>query len=329
VARPSFPKTLLEFQTQFETEEACRTYLAKCRWPDGFVCPRCGHRRAYELSSLRLWQCTSCRHQASATAGTILHRTKAPLTVWFWAAYLMTTDKRGLSALLLQRQLGLGNYETAWMMLHKFRRAMVNASREPLHGEVEIDDTWIGGTQAGLRGSRQLKGRKAALVLVAVEKRDQSSGRVRMEVIPDFKAATLLSFLKKHAAPGATVYTDGLKSYAGLQEAGYKHVPRIQPTRSALRKGTKSVVPLADRAIGNLQQWLIGTYHGVSKDQLQVYLDEFVFRHNRRRQPMAAFQTLLGLGAAHQPTEYKQIRGAADISGKTGPNAPPQPIGPC
>jgi transposase-like protein len=239
----------------------------------------------------------------------------------------MTTDKRGLSALLLQRQLGLGNYETAWMMLHKFRRAMVNISRESLRGEVEIDDTWIGGTQAGLRGSRQLKGRKAALVLVAVEKRDQSSGRVRMEVVPDFKATTLLSFLKKHVVQGATVYTDGLKSYAGLQEAGYKHMPRIQPTRSALRKGTKSVVPLADRAIGNLQQWLIGTYHGVSKDQLQVYLDEFVFRHNRRKQPMAAFQTLLGLGAARQPTEYKQIRGAADISGNTGPSAPPQPIG--
>ena len=105
---------------------------------------------------------------------------------------------------------------------------------------------------------------------MAVEKRDQSSGRVRMEVIPDFKAATMLSFLKKHVVLGATIYTDGLKSYAGLQEAGYKHVPRIQPTRSALRKGTKSAVPLADRATGNLQQWLIGTYHGVSKDQLQV-----------------------------------------------------------
>lgn len=327
--RPSFPKTLREFQSQFATEEACRAYLASCRWPDGFVCPRCGHRQAYGVRWLRLWQCAGCRYQASVTAGTVLHRTKAPLTTWFWAAYLMTTDKRGLSALLLQRQLGLGNYETAWMMLHKFRRAMVNVNREPWRGDVEIDDTWIGGAQAGLRGSRQLKGRKAALVLVAVEKREQASGRVRMEVIPDFKAATLLSFLKKHVAQGAIVYTDGLKSYVGLQEAGYRHMPRIQPTRSALRKGTKSVVPLADRAIGNLQQWLIGTYHGVSKDQLQVYLDEFVFRHNRRKQPMAAFQTLLGLGAAHQPTEYKQIRGAADIADKTGPSAPPQPVGVC
>lgn len=133
------------------------------------------------------------------------------------------------------------------------------------------------------------------------------------EVIPDFKAATLLSFLKKHVLPGTTVYTDGLKSYTDLGSAGYRHVPRIQPSRAELRKGTKSVVPLADRAIGNLQQWLTGTYHGVSKDQLQVYLDEFVFRHNRRKQPMAAFQTLLGLGAAKPPVPYKQIRGAADI----------------
>jgi transposase-like protein len=225
----------------------------------------------------------------------------------------MTTDKRGLSALLLQRQLGLGNYETAWMMLHKFRRAMVNVNREPLRGEVELDDTWIGGAQAGLRGSRQLKGRKAALVMVAVEKRGQASGRVRMEVIPDFKAATLLAFLKEHVSPGATVHTDGLKSYSGLKEAGYHHVPRTQPSRAALRKGTKSAVPLADRAIGNLQQWLIGTYHGVSKEQLQVYLDEFVFRHNRRKHPMAAFQTLLGLGSAKPPALYRQIRGAADI----------------
>ena len=311
--RPSFPKSLREFQTQFATEDACREYLARCRWPEGFICPRCGHRQAYVIGSPHLWQCAACRHQTSITAGTILHRTRTPLTVWFWAAYLMTTDKRGLSALLLQRQLGLGNYETAWMILHKFRRAMVNTNREPLRGEVEVDDTWIGGPQAGLRGSRQLKGRKAALVLVAVERRGQATARVRMEVIPDFKAATLMAFLKKHVSPGATLYTDGLKSYTDLEAAGYRHVPRIQPSRTALRKGTKSVVPLADRAIGNLQQWLIGTYHGVSREQLQVYLDEFVFRHNRRKQPMAAFQTLLGLGTGKTPAPYKQIRGAADI----------------
>jgi transposase-like protein len=252
----------------------------------------------------------------SLTAGTILHNTKTPLTVWFWAAYLAVTDKRGISALLLQRQLGLRRYETAWMLLHKLRRAMVNTGREPLHGDVEIDDTWVGGPQPGLRGSRQLKGRKAAIVLVAVEKRgDDTSGRVRMAVVRDFKQATMVEFVKQHVAPGSTVYSDGLKGFEGVQAADVRHVARTQPIRSALGKGVPSVVPLADRAIGNLQQWLIGTYHGVSKAQLQVYLDEFVFRHNRRRQPMAAFQTVLGLGAGRAPTPYARIRGAQDIPG--------------
>jgi len=236
-----------------------------------------------------------------------------PLTHWFWAAYLMTTDKRGVSALLLQRQLGISRYETVWMMLHKLRRAMVNAGREPLRGEVEVDDTWIGGEQAGLRGSRQLKNRRAALVLVAVEKRGQTTGRARMNVIPDFKASTIVPILTRNIAPGSTIYTDGLKSYEGLKEAGFQHVARTQPLRSALRKGAKSAVPLADRAIGNLQQWLIGTHHGVSKDQLQVYLDEFVFRHNRRKTPAAAFQTLLGLGTARKSIKYEQIRKARDL----------------
>ena len=285
-----------------------------CRWPDGFACPRCRHGRAYRLVELRRWQCVACRYQISLTAGTVFHNTKVPLTAWFWAAYLAVTDKRGISALLLQRQLGLRRYETAWMLLHKLRRAMVNAGREPLHGDVEIGDTWVGGQQPGLRGSRQLKGRKAAIVLVAVEKRGEASNRIRMAVVPDFKQTTMLAFVKQHVAPGSTIYTDGLKGFEGLQAAGVRHIPRTQPIRSALRRGASSVVPLADRAIGNLQQWLIGTYHGVSKAQLQVYLDEFVFRHNRRRQPMAAFQTLLGLGTGRGPTPYRRIRGARDVT---------------
>jgi transposase-like protein len=266
------------------------------------------------------WRCVACRYQVSLTAGTILHNTKTPLTVWFWAAYLMTTDKRGISALLLQRQMGLRRYETAWMLLHKLRRAMVNATREPLHGDVEIDDTWVGGPQAGLRGSRQLKGRKAAIVVVAVENRDGVSGRIRMAVIQDFKQTTMIAFVKEHVSPGSTVHTDGLKGFEDLKAAGVKHIRRTQPIRSALRRGAASVVPLADRAIGNLQQWLIGTYHGVSKAQLQVYLDEFVFRHNRRRQPTAAFQTLLGLGTGRAPTPYRQIRGARDVAAHSDRN---------
>lgn len=187
-------------------------------------------------------------------------------------------------------------------------------AREPLHGEVEIDDTWIGGPQAGLRGSRQLKGRRAALVLVAVERRGTASGRVRMAVIPDFKAVTLTAFIQQHVTPGAAIYTDGLKQFTGLPGAGFKHVARAQPSGGELRKGAASVLPLADRAIGNLKQWLVGTHHGVSRAQLQVYLDEFAFRHNRRRTPAAAFQTLLGLGSGRAPTPYRRIRGAQDLT---------------
>ncbi len=311
--RPGFPKSLPEFQRQFATEDACRQYLAASRWPDGFVCERCGGRDAYVLVDQRRWQCTGCRHQVSLTSGTVLHNAKLPLTQWFWAAYLMTTDTRGISAVGLQRQLGLSRNETAWLMLHKLRQAMVDAAREPLHGEIEVDDTWIGGPQPGLRGSRQLKGRRAALVLVAVERRGRGSGRVRMGVMPNFRATTLTRFLTQRVAPGSTVYTDGLKSFSGLDAAGFRHVARTQPRRRDLGRGVPSVVPLADRAIGNLQQWLIGTYHGVSRAQLPVYLDEFVFRHNRRRQPMAAFQTLLGLGTTHRPTPASRIRGARDL----------------
>ena len=320
MSRLPFPRSLRQFQSDFATEEACEQYLAACRWPEGFICPRCENRRAYELMNQRRRQCAGCRHQVSLTAGTVLHRTKIPLTQWFWAAYLMTTDKRGISALLLQRQLGLSCYETAWMLLHKFRRAMVNVAREPLHGEIEVDETWIGGEQAGLRGSRQLKGRRAALVLVAVERRGRGTGRVRMKAIPDFKSSTMIPFLQENVSPGSTIYTDGFKSFCGLTEAGFRHIARTQPLPSALRKGAQSAVPLADRAIGNLQKWLIGTYHGVSKPQLQVYLDEFVFRHNRRKTPAAAFQTLLGFGTIRQSTQCDQIRGAKDQS---------QPVGAC
>jgi len=170
-----------------------------------------------------------------------------PLTVWFWAAYLAVTDKRGISALLLQGQLGLRRYETAWMLLHKLRRAMVNAGREPLYGDVEIDDTWVGGQQPGLRGSRQLKGRRAAIVLVAVEKRGEASNRIRVAVVPDFKQTTMLAFVKQHVAPGPTICTDGLKGFEGLQAAGVRHIPRTQPIRSALRQGQKCTYVTATR----------------------------------------------------------------------------------
>jgi transposase-like protein len=311
VARPDFPKTLLEFQRQFATEQACADYLVASRWPDGFRCPRCDHQRAFLIAGRAVWQCAnrSCRHQVSLRSGTVFERSTTPLTTWFWTAFLVAMDKRGLSALLLQRQFGV-TYKTAWLMLHKLRRAMVSASRQTLSGEIEMDETWVGGPQPGVRGSRQLRGRNAALVIVAIERRGKGSGRVRMEVIADFRGKTMLDFARRNIAAGSTLYTDGLTGYRLLGRSGYTHVPE---TQGNIRKGAKHVVPRADRAMGNLKQWLLGTHHGVSREHLQAYLDEFVFRHNRRGSPMAAFQTLLGLGAQRDPAPLAVIRHASDL----------------
>jgi hypothetical protein len=155
VPRPDFPRSILEFQRRFADEDACRRYLFASRWPDGFSCPRCGGTTAGEQPKRRLWECRSCGHQTSLTAGTVMHATRTPLEVWFWAAYLVATHHPGISAVQLQRQLGIGHYETAWLMLHKLRRAMVAPERDPLTGPVEVDDFYIGGIEEGRGGGRK------------------------------------------------------------------------------------------------------------------------------------------------------------------------------
>jgi transposase-like protein len=231
-----------------------------------------------------------------------MHKTRLPLTLWFWAAYLVATQGPGMSALQLQRQLGISRYETAWTLLHKLRRAMVAPEREPLVSEVEVDEGYLGGRDTDLRGGRQRNGKP--LVGVAVEVRGNGSGRLRLQLLADASAASLRSFLGSSVAAGAIVHTDGWSGYKGLQAAGFDHRPRIQHARFPDREW---LLPRAHRAFSNLRTWLQGTHHGVSPKHLQVYLDEFVFRHNRRRTPLAGFQTLLGLGTTHQPTTYRQI----------------------
>lgn len=248
-----------------------------------------------------LWQCKDCAQQTSATAGTVMHATRTPLRTWFWAAYLVATHHPGISAKQLQRQLGLSRYETAWLILQKLRRAMVAPEREPLKHEVEIDEFWLGGYEEGLKGSRQFG--KKALVGAAIEVRGAGSGRLRLAMLANSRATTLEAFTRATTAPGSIVHTDGLLSYRGLAKLGYDHRPRKQ-TRAATGE---HLLPRAHRAVSNLKTWMHGTHRGVSNEHLPVYLDEYVFRHNRRGTPMAAFQTLLGLGAIHQPTTYDQI----------------------
>ena len=318
--RPPYLRNVVDFNRMFADEDACAAYLAACRWPDGFRCPRCGEREAFDLPRRRLWQCKACGHQTSVTAGTVMHRTRTPLLTWFRAAFWMTAHRPGMSALQLQHTLGLARYETAWLILHKLRRAMADANREPLRGTVETDETLIGGEQLGLRGGRQLAGRKALMVAVAVEVRGKGSGRVRAEVIPDATAPTLSRFTARNVEPGTTVLSDGHRGHEGedgVAAQGHTHLPRAQ--EGSRLAGTEDVVPHAHRAISQLMAWLLGTHRGVGADQLPAYLDEFVFRWDRRRSPMAGFQTLLGLGTHREPTTYEEILGDQAVPGVARP----------
>ncbi len=302
MSRPEFPASIVEFQRRFADERACLEYLAVSRWPEGFCCPVCGGGRAWVLARRHLWECAACGRQTSVTAGTVLHNTRTPLRLWFWAAYLMSTHTPGISAAQLQRQLGISRYETAWLIGHKLRRAMVAPERAPLSGEVEVDEAFIGGHNPARRGGRDRIGK--VLTAVAAEVRGPGTGRIRLHVLDDASGPSLQAFLTGTVAPGAIVHTDGWAGYQALPGAGYEHHPVKQRWRFADRQ---AILPRAHRAIANLKSWLEGTYHGTSAKHLQVYLDEFTFRHNRRHTPMAAFQTLLGLGSLHAPTTYRQI----------------------
>jgi len=282
-------------------------YLAQSRWPEGFACPRCGREEAFSLPNRGLLQCKACGHQTSVTAGTVMHRTRTPLVQWFRAAYLMTTLTPGISALQLKRQLGLGSYQTTWIMLHKLRRATVNPSREMLRGNVEVDDAYVGGKEEAVVG-RQVETKTP--VAVAVEVRGKASGRIRLRALQDVSGQSLLPFVRDVVEPGSAVHTDGWVGYEGLAKTGYRH--RVHKMNAA--KDPAKVLRHAHRAISNLKAWLLGTHHGVSSKHLQPYLDEFAFRFNRRRTPMAAFQTLLGIGSRVQTVTYKMLC-ASELNG--------------
>ncbi len=302
-----FPKTLIEFQDRFATEGGCAEYLFERRWPDGFVCPGCGEGRAWRLRGKAFtYECAACGRQTSVTAGTIMHASKLPLTTWFWAAFLMATHSNGISALQLQSQLGLGSYRTAWMLCAKLRRAMVNPEREPLCGVVEADETIIPFrtkddpiiVPAGRSGVGKM------LVAGAVEVDGGVPRRARLKVIGSFGKDEIHGFVLGAVAPQTRLVTDDWPSYQGV--AGVKH--------KAITVGPMAahvVLPWAHRLFSNLKRWGLGVYHGLRRKYLQRYLDEFVFRFNRRRTRHAAFATLLGIGARTGPAPYHVLIGKA------------------
>jgi transposase-like protein len=281
-----YPKSIMEFQRTFQSERDCEEYLFKSRWPNGFVCPECGDKEFY-YTSKRLFKCKEHGHVTSITSGTVMHRTKQPLLLWFWATYLMTTGTPGISAVQLQRKLGLKRYEPVFNILHKLRAAMIRHDRDRIKGTVEVDETYIGGpTTGGKRG----RGTKKSIVVATVEHKGKFMGRIRLRKIPDVTENSLLKFIKDTVEPGSYVETDGFSSYQNLKKHGYRHRP-IAPDDVDL------ALPRAHIVFSNLKTWIKGTHHGVSSKHLAAYLNEFVFRFNRRQTPMAAFQTLLGLAS--------------------------------
>jgi transposase-like protein len=269
-----YPRTLLEVERRFCDEAKCREYLVGLRWPQGFVCPACGQGG---LPIRRdLWRCLQCGRETSAMAGTIFQDSKLPLSIWFRAMWQVTSQKNGISALGLQRVLGLGSYKTAWAMLHKLRRAMVRPGRDRLSGVVEVDEAYWGAEESGVRGRQTLR---KALIIVAAQADGQGIGRIRLQHIVDTNRATLHGFIGQSIEAGSQVVTDGLQAYRELD--GYIHQRQIQKHQTAQ---TEHLLPRVHRVISLLKRWLLGTHQGaIDHDYLQDYLDEFTFRFNRRK----------------------------------------------
>jgi len=298
-----YPRTLMELEQRFSTDQACRAYLFALRWPEGFVCPRCRGRKAWPMSR-GLWLCGGCRQQVSVTAGTIFQDTRSSLPLWFRALWYVTSQKNGASALGIQRVLGLGSYETAWTWLHKLRRAMVRPGRDRLRGAVEVDETYLGGSEEGVAGRET---NKKALIVIAVEQDGEGIGRIRMRRIVDASAACLSEFVQQAVEPGSGVHTDGWQGYAGLEEQGYHHQVSVIGRR---RERAAELLPRVHRVASLLKRWLLGTHQGApSLSHLDYYLDEFTFRFNRRnsRSRGKLFYRLVQQAVQIEPKPYKSI----------------------
>ena len=298
-----YPKNALEFEQWFATERACRDYLWRIRYPDGFICRRCGCTEGWPARR-GLYRCQQCDYQVSATAGTIFQGTRKPLRVWFRAMWYVVNQKQGISALGLQRVLGLGSYRTAWTWMHKLRVAMVRPGRDRLAGTVQVDETYVGGERSGKRG-RGAEGK--TLVVIAAQEDQDRIGRIRLCRVPDASGKSLHGAVAKAVEPSSTVRTDGWSGYNGLTDLGYVH----DVVRKSAEVG-ENLLPLANRVASLLKRWLLGTHQGaIRPSHLDYYLDEFTFRFNRRtsRSRGKLFYRLLQQAAAVAPVFGRQIKG--------------------
>lgn len=333
-----FPQSLPEFQKMFPDDAACAKYLEAIRWRDGFACPKCGvtaepFRFAARPGVLR---CKGCKRDIALTAGTVMERTHTPLSTWFWAAFLISSLTPGMSAVQLQRQLGLTRYETAFQILHKLRSGMATTSGRIGYStgvtHVEADETWIGGRTRGKgRGNNE----QQTLVVGAVEVRQRVAGpqredgkgkprrggryagRLRLAVVPDRRAATLVPWVENNVDPATPmVITDAHMGYASLASRGYQHLAVAERGEPQV---AEDYLPIVHLIFGNLKAWINGVHHGVGSQHLQAYLNEFVFRFNRRFYPFNAFRSLLGLGVGTESPTYGELySGDWDHPGTTG-----------
>jgi len=311
----SFPETLLDFEAMFSTEEACQDYLERIRWPNGFICPRCGGQDSWP-SRRGLFICRGCEYQASVTAGTLFQDTRKPLRLWFRALWYVTTQKQGASALGVQRVLGLGSYTTAWAWLHKLRRAMVRPGRDRLNGEVEIDETYIGGLREGKRG-RGSGGK--ALVVIAAQKDGRKIGRIRLARVANASAEHLEGFAMQAVDLGSTVHTDGWEGYGGLPRLGYHH--KVSVLSGKEKDAAAKLLPRVHLIASLLKRWLLGTHQGaVAETHLDYYLDEFTFRFNRRTSGSRGklFFRLVEQALAVGPVPLKRLLGGKPEPEVTG-----------
>lgn len=314
-----YPRSYAELLAFFPDDAACADYLDWLRWPNGFVCPTCGGSRAWRMGDGRWW-CEACRRRVSVTAGTIFHGTRTPLTVWFAAAWHMTAGKNGVSAATLHRLLGFGSYQTAWAMAHRYRTAMVRPGRDRLVGDVEVDETLIGGVRPGSRGRGALG---KVLVAVAVEQQVKGFGRCRLAVISNASAAALGRFAADHIEPGSVLITDGWGAYPAIATAGgYRHKPT-----NVSRSGQPAHIPLpgVHRVASLVKRWLLGTHQGsVEADHVQAYLNEFAFRFNRRgsRHRGLLFRRLLEQAVDVGPVTYRSLV-VNPTPKRTRPSPPP------
>ena len=304
-----YPNTYREFVKMFPDDAACTTFLAQLRWPEGFICRSCKEASMPWKQSRGRLVCPICRYQTSVTAGTIFDKTRTPLTTWFEAAWHVTTAKNGMSAKTLERTIGT-SYQVAWMMLQRFRVAMVNIEREQLSGDVEVDETYVGGEK---HGGKRGRGTTKSIVVIAVEiKSPKGFGRVRMRHIPDLSSDSLLPFVRDVVAPGSVVRTDGWSAYKGLPNYRYTH--NIVVLSSSGDPAHVSM-PGVHRVASLLKRWFLGTHQGsVLSNHLQSYLEEFTFRFNRRtsRSRGLIFRRLLEQAVVTSPTTEADITGGYD-----------------